>query len=457
MRNKKEIEFLQRLETAIPGGSHTYSKGNDQYPENSPVILSHGKGAYVYDLDKNKLLDYGMGLKSVILGYNFKEVSRAAIKELKKGNNLSKPSYTELIAAEKFIEMIPSATMVKFAKNGSNVTTAAIKLARAYNNKKYICIPSEQPFFSFDDWFIGKTQIDKGVPSEYSSLTLKFNYNNIQSLESLFQQYPGQISAVMLEPATHLSPCPSSCSDVFIENGNCIVCPNRSDNFLVQVKKLCEKYDSVLIFDEMRTGFRWHLGGAQSYYKVEPDLSTFGKSIANGFSLAALVGKKDIMNLASINNAGAERTFLLSSTHGAEMSSLGAFLATLKFCRERKVSEYLWTYGRRLMNLINSTAKELEINSMVYASGPAVGFEIFTKDSFLTDSLGFRTLFLQEMFKQKVLITFIAPSYSHGEKEFEITANAIRKSFKTYADALNFGLSNYLEGKEVKPVFRKYN
>jgi glutamate-1-semialdehyde 2,1-aminomutase len=245
-RESGETSYLQRLQNVIPGGAHTYSKGADQYPGNAPVILSHGKGAYVFDKDGNKFLDYGMGLKSVILGYDYDPVSLAAIAAIRQGNNLSKPSLVELNAAEKFVSLLPSAEMVKFAKNGSNVTTAAIKMARAFNGKKYVCVPRQQPFFSFDDWFIGSTPITKGIPSENVSLTLRFDYNDIQSLQLLFDQYPGQISAIMLEPATHLSPCPTICDKKGKLSLDCRPCSNRDDNFLVQVKKLCEKNKTIL-------------------------------------------------------------------------------------------------------------------------------------------------------------------------------------------------------------------
>ena len=456
-RKSGESFYLERLQKAIPGGAHTYSKGADQYPENAPVILSHGKGAYVFDTDGNKFLDYGMGLKSVILGYDYDPVSSAAIAALRQGNNLSKPSLVELNAAEKFISLLPSAEMVKFAKNGSNVTTAAIKMARAFNGKKYICVPRQQPFFSFDDWFIGSTPITKGIPNENVSLTLRFDYNNIESLQLLFDQYPGEIAAIMLEPATHLSPCLSFCGNKPKLSADCRSCINRDDNFLVKVKKLCEKNHTILIFDEMRTGFRWHIGGAQQIFGVEPDLSTFGKAIANGFSLAALAGKREIMDLAGIDKQGSERTFLLSSTHGAEMSSLAAFMSTAEICETENVSSHLWKYGNELKQMINSTAKSYGLDSHISAEGPEVSFELVTRDETLAESNNYKTLFLQEMARNQVLMTFIAPSFSHRDAELNLTSAAVEKTMKIYSEALSFGLDKYLIGDSVKPVFRKYN
>ena len=201
------MTYQKRLHQAIPGGCHTYSRSDDSFPINAPAILKRGQGAYVYDMDDNKYLDYGMGLRSVTLGYSNSVVNQAAINEILNGNNLTRASHTELTAAELLINTIKSVDMVKFAKNGSNVTTAAIKVARAYTSRKFIAIPRQHPFFSFDDWFISSTPVKKGIPNENGLLTLAFDFNNIKSVEALFEKYPGQIAAVILEPSTHITPC----------------------------------------------------------------------------------------------------------------------------------------------------------------------------------------------------------------------------------------------------------
>jgi glutamate-1-semialdehyde 2,1-aminomutase len=318
-------------------------------------------------------------------------------------------------------------------------------------------VPRQQPFFSFDDWFIGVTEVSRGVPAEHSSLTLQFDYNEIDSLQKLFDTHPDEIAAVILGPASHLIPCSILCDkkDDLIQS--CFSCPNKEDNFLRKVRTLCDKYNAVLIFDEMRTGFRWSLGGAQEIFGVMPDLSTFGKAIANGFSLSALVGKQSLMDLAGINKLGFERTFILSSTHGAEMGSLAAFLATTEICQREDVSKHLWQYGHKLKDMFNSMSKQLGISDKIFATGPDVSFEIITLDSNNVASLAFKTLFLQEMCRNKVLMTFVAPSYSHKEIEFEKTASAVSKSLLVYCNALNSGLNHFLNSELVKPVFRKYN
>ena len=430
------MTYQDRLLKSIPGGAHTYSRGYDQFPANAPQILEKGSGAYTYDVDGNKYLDYGMALRAVNLGYANKEVNQAAIRQIENGNNLTRASIIELEAAELLIDMIDSVDMVKFTKNGSTATTAAIKLSRAYTNRHLVVRCAEQPFFSYDDWFIGSTPMRKGIHQGVVDSTKMFNYNNIESLEKLFKEYPNKISCVILEPSTSEHP---------------------KDNFLHKVKELCHKNGAVFILDEMITGFRWHMKGAQYYYNIEADLCTFGKAMANGFSVAAVAGKRKIMQQGSIEFAGTERIFMLSTTHGAEMNGLGAFIETMKFMKEKKVVEYLWDYGRKLIKLMNDTAKKYGIEKNFIAGGIECSPYYLTFDKDGQSSLGLRTLFSQEMIKNGVLIPWIAISYAHGEKELKLTKIALEKTFKVYKKAVDEGYEKYLVGDVIKPVFRKYN
>jgi len=430
------MTYQDRLLKVIPGGAHTYSRGFDQYPINAPQILKRGKDAYIYDENENKFLDYGMALRAVNLGYANEEVNKAAFKQMEYGNNLTKPSLIELEAAELLVNMIDSVDMVKFTKNGSTATTAAVKLSRAYTGKTLIARCVEQPFFSYDDWFIGSTPITKGININDIENTKLFNYNNIESLENLFNEFPNQFACVILEPVSSEHP---------------------KDNFLHKVKELCHKHGAVFILDEMITGFRWHLKGAQHYYGIEADICTFGKAMANGFSVAAVAGKKEIMQLGSIEFVGQERLFLLSTTHGAEMSGLGAFVETMKFMKEHKVVEHMWDYGKKLINLMNELAKKFSIEKNFIAGGIECSPYYLTFDNKGENSLGLRTLFSQEMIKNGVLIPWIALSYAHGEKELEITKNALEKTFVVYKKAVDEGYEKYLIGDVIKPVFRKYN
>ncbi|OSQ24994.1 glutamate-1-semialdehyde 2,1-aminomutase [Campylobacter concisus] len=430
------MTYQDRLLKAIPGGAHTYSRGFDQYPVNAPQILKRGKGAYVYDENGREFLDYGMALRAVNLGYANEEINKAAIEQIEFGNNLTKPSMIELEAAELLIDMIDSVDMVKFTKNGSTATTAAIKLSRAYTGRELVARCAEHPFFSYDDWFIGSTQLTKGIPQKDTEGTKMFGYNNIESLERLFDEFPNQIACVILEPATTEHP---------------------KDNFLHKVRDLCHRNGAVFILDEMITGFRWHLKGAQYYYDIKPDLCTFGKAMANGFSVAAIAGKREIMQLGSIEFEGKERVFLLSTTHGAEMSGLGAFVAAMKFMKENNVVEYIWGYGTKLISMINELAKKYEIERNFVVGGIECSPYYLTFDKNGQNSLGLRTLFSQEMVKNGVLIPWMALSYAHRENEFEKTKNALEKTFEVYKKAVYEGYEKYLVGTPIKPVFRRFN
>jgi glutamate-1-semialdehyde 2,1-aminomutase len=416
------MDYSKRLHSVIPGGAHTYSRGDDQFPSNAPPILSHGRGSHIWSPEGKEFIDYGMGLRSVNIGYGNEEIANAAYQEILKGNNLTRASTTELYAAELLSNLIPSAEMVKFAKHGSTVTTAALKLARAYTNRSIIAIPFEQPFFSFDDWFIGSTIMNRGVPEGYRQLTKKFNYNDIDSLNRLFEEFPNQIAAVMLEAATSVPPKESD--------------RNTSQNFLHQVKELCSKNDSLFILDEMITGFRWDLLGAQHYYNIEPDLATFGKAMANGFAVAALTGKREIMKIGA----------------------LGAFIKTVEILKRDNVIEHFWIFGKRLMKEMNLIAKEFGIQNYFEVKGFACSPNYITCDRSGENSLAFRTLFAQEMIANGVLMPYIAFSFSHSESDLDKTLEAVRKSLKIYSMALaEPTLDNYLHSDPIKPVFRKFN
>ena len=449
--------YQERLQKVIPGGAHTYSRGYDQFPQNAPQILERGKDAYVWDPAGNRYLDYGMALRSVTLGYAYESVNRAAMQEIECGNNLTRASLTELKAAELITDLIPSFEMVKFAKNGSNATSAAVKMARAYTGRNYICVPKQHPFFSFDDWFIGSTPLTRGIPLEHSQYTLLFDYGDIGSLEKLFAEYPNQIAGVMLEPATTLLPCPSKCISNNCYNMSCAQCPNKGYNFLHLIQNLCKKNNALFILDEMITGFRWHLQGAQTMFNVSPDLSTFGKGMANGFSVAAVGGRREIMELGSIHIPGAERTFLLSTTHGGEMCGLGAFIETVNVYRQKDVCRHLWLYGKQLREGLQSLAVKHALQDYFIIDGPDISMNYITKDLSGNNSLLFRTLFSQEMIRNGVLMPWIAVSLAHGNIELEITLHAADNALSVYKKALELGVDNYLVGPAVKPVFRKFN
>ena len=427
--------YQEKAHRYIPAGAHTYSRADDSYPVNAPPVLERGKGCYVWDVEGNSYLDFGMALRAVTVGYDFERISNAAIKQIRNGNNLTRASKIEVEAAEALCALIPWVEMVKFAKNGSTATSAALKLARAYTGRRYVARCAQHPFFSYDDWFIGNTAMNSGVPAEFGKLTLNFDFNTIGSVEKLFQQHPNEIAAVILEPATSTEP---------------------TDNFLHRVRDLCTKNGTVFILDEMITGFRWHVQGACKYYGIEPDLVTYGKGMANGFSVAALGGKRELMELGGLSH-DKERVFLISTTHGAEMSSLGAFVETLNVYQELDVVGRIWTAGGKLIDGINEIASELGVGEYFRFFGVPCSPYYTTKDRNGLESLLFRTLFLQEMVKNQVLIPWVALCYMHSENDIDRTLEAARESLLVYRKALTEGLDKYLVGRPIKPIFRKYN
>jgi len=451
--------FRSRLQAVIPGGAHTYSRGSDQFPANAPEIASRGKGPSLFDPAGKKYLDYGMGLRSVSLGYGYPSVNQAVKRALQRGNNLTLPHTLELEAAELITHTIPGAEMVKFAKNGSNATTAAVKLARAFTGRNKIMVPDNQPFFSFDDWFIGSTPVVRGIPASSRADTLNFRYGDVSHLAQLFEANPDQISCVIMEPLTSTTPCSAHSPDEEWRSrrGPCEQCVRSGVNFLTQVRDLCNEHGALLIMDEMITGFRWSQLGASHDFGVKPDLTTFGKAISNGFSLAFVAGRAEVMALGGIDPLGMERTFLLSSTHGAEMTSLAAFIQVAKIYEKKKVIDHLWEFGRELRKAMTHLVDEAGLKERIAVRGPdcLLTLEFLTENP--DQSALARTLFLQEMVRNGVLMPWIAPSLSHDDRHLRRTVNAIEQTLPVVARAMKFDDYSAVQGPAVKPVFRKFN
>jgi glutamate-1-semialdehyde 2,1-aminomutase len=427
--------WQERAHAAIPGGAHTYAKGDDQYPEGLAPYLVRGKGCRVWDADGNEYIEYGMGLRAVTLGHAYAPVVEAAARQMWEGTNFVRPSVLEVQCAEDFLGLIRGAEMVKFAKNGSDVTTAAIKLARAWTGRDMVAVCAEQPFFSVDDWFIGATAVSAGIPKAVAELTVKFHYNDLPSIEALFAAYPDRIACVIMEAAAVAEPI---------------------DGFLHKTKELCARHGAVLIFDEVITGFRWHLGGAQAHYGVTPDLSTFGKALGNGFSVSALVGRRDIMALGGLRH-DKERVFLLSTTHGAESHSLAAAQEVMRVYRTQGVIEALWRQGDRLRRGIDQAIQATGVRGYFEVLGRPCNLIYATRDPQKQPSQAFRTLFLQEMITRGLLTPSFVISFSHSDADVDRTVEAVAEALSVYRRALDDGVDRYLVGRPVKPVMRRFN
>lgn len=445
----------KKLNNIIPGGSHTYSRGFDQFSYNTPGILNRGKGCYVYDNFNRKFLDYGMGLRSIILGYSDKNVNKSAIKQINNGNNLTRPSNVELEVALKLKKHFSFIDMVKFAKNSSNAVTAATKLSRAYNGRKLILRCEDHPFFSFDDWFISSTAIKKGIPKDIQKLTKTFKYNDIESFKLQIRKYKEKIACVVMEASTFLCPKIENQNEKCCQKYNCVKNYNKI-HFLKSVQQICKKNKIVFIVDETITGFRWHFKGACHKYKIKPDLVIFGKAIANGFSLAVLGGRKKFMNLGSIDKKKKERVFLLSSTHGAEMSSLGAANKTIDILKNGKNIKKIWRHGQKLIKGINLASKNNGLEENIFLFGlpcsPYLSTNINKKNSFRL-----KTLLQEELIRNNILMPWISISSSHGDKEADYVIKVFNKILPKIRKIIENDINKYNFKNIIKPVFRRFN
>ncbi|VVC01249.1 Glutamate-1-semialdehyde 2,1-aminomutase [uncultured archaeon] len=435
--SKSQIPALHaRAQKLIPAGCHTYSKGDDQFPSNAPPFLARGEGAYVWDPTGEKFIDWGMGLRSVLLGHAYPRVVEAVRAQVGVGSNFIRPHLIESELAETMNRIIPSAEMVKFAKNGSDVTTAAVKLARAHTGRDLILFCKDHPFFSVNDWFIGTTACNSGVPKAVQELSIPFRYNQPETLKEAFEKYPDRIAGVILEPVTGVEP---------------------KDNFLHAVRDMAHRNGAVFILDEMITGFRFSLHGAQSIYNIKPDLCTFGKALTNGFSVSALCGKSEIMELGGLLHKK-ERVFLLSLTHGAEIHSFAAAQAALAEYEEKNVSAFVARSGLRLQDGFRRVISERGLSAHMSIDGFSCSPILNFKEADGSFSFVKKTLYMQEMVKQRVLMPYIAPSLSHTDAVVDETVSAFEKvapTLKGWFDSAE--PRKHLVGEPVKPVFRKYN
>jgi glutamate-1-semialdehyde 2,1-aminomutase len=421
-------ELSARLRHIVPGGAHTYAKGDDQFPQLAPALIARGRGCRVWDADGNEFIEYGMGLRAVTLGHAYPPVIEAVASSLPLGTNFTRPGVMELDCAEAFLEIIDGADMVKFTKDGSTAVTAAVKLARRYTGRELVAIAAEHPFFSYDDWFIATTTMDGGIPPRGE--TVYFKYNDLDSLRVQFDAHPRRIAAVVLEAAGTEEPLPG---------------------FLEEMQALCRQRGAVLIFDEMITGFRWHLRGAQGAYGVVPDLATFGKALANGFSLSALCGKRELMRLGS-RQREQDDVFLLSTTHGAETPAMAAAIKTMEIYRAEPVVAHLHTQGERLAKGVRAAARRHGVDLHVEMKGRACNLVYVTRGPDGRPSQLYRCLFLQEMIARGVMAPSFVVSYSHSEADIDRTIEAADGALEVYARALEDGVERYLVGPPSRLV-----
>lgn len=415
-----------KAERLIPSCSQTFSKAPSQFVQGvAPVFLERGQGSYVWDVDGNKYIDYAMALGPVILGHNYPSVTTAVAHQMESGTIFSLPHPLEVEVAETLTRLIPCAEMVRFGKNGSDVTAGAVRVARAYTGRDIIACCG---YHGWQDWYIGTTTRNRGVPKAVQELTRSFTFNNIDSVRQLFAQYPGQIAAVIMEPMGVVLP---------------------QDGFLEQVRDLTQREGALLIFDEVVTGFRLSLDGAQGYFDVIPDLACFGKGMANGYPLAAVVGRRNIMELFD--------EIFFSFTFGGETLALAAARATINEMYEKKVIIHLWDQGQRLQDGYNTLARAYGLDKLTECIGlpPRTVVSFCNHDG--SESLLLKSLFQQECVQRGILFSGGHNlSFSHSVDDIDYTLRVYRTALEILADALAQGdVAARLDGTPVEPVFRR--
>ncbi len=401
----------------MPRGTQTLSKCPDQFVDGVyPKFAKKSKGAYVKGLDGKWYLDFMCGLGPIILGYNHKRTNKAIKRELKNGIIHSLPTLLEQELAKLICEVVPCAEQVRFAKNGTDADLAAVRIARSYTKREHIVVCG---YHGWGDWH-GALIRDYGIPKSMKKIVSSFEYNNLKSLEKELKKRP--VAAVMIEPQALTFPEPG---------------------FLEGVRKLCDEYEALLIFDEVVSGFRWDIGGAQKYFGVTPDLCCLGKAIANGMPISAIAGKEKYMR--ELNHA------FFSMTFGGECLSLSAAIETIKELKTKDYS-YIWELGNMLDKGIKEAAKKYNIKINLAGSAPRHNLSFPTT---YKDPQGMKAIFYQEMVKQGIFFpNVIYISFAHTKKDIQKTIKAADKAFKFLKDNLD-NLDNVLEGKKSIDIFRK--
>ena len=416
--------MLARAERVIPLGSQTFSKSKTQYPFGvSPYFVTHGKGSRVWDVDGNEYVDFINSLCSVTLGYCDPDVTAAVQVQLHKGTIFSLGTELEIVVAEKLVEMVPSAEMVRFGKNGSDATSGAIRLARAFTGRDRVAVCG---YHGWQDWYIGSTARNRGVPKSVGALTHNWTYNDPDSLKTLLVQYPGEFAAVIMEPMNVAFPKPG---------------------FLEEVQALCRKEGTLLVFDETITGFRYANGGAQELFGVIPDLATFGKGLANGYPVSAVAGRADVMKLM-------EEIFF-SFTFGGETLSLAAALATLEKLQREPVVQTMNRTGEQVIRQTQTLIDSHGLGDVLSLCGhPTWSFLTF-KDARGHSMWEIKTLFMQEVLKRGVLaIGTHNISYAHTVDDLGKLDQVYGEVFAVLADGMARGIQPMLDCKVLEPLFR---
>jgi glutamate-1-semialdehyde aminotransferase/spore coat polysaccharide biosynthesis protein SpsF (cytidylyltransferase family) len=421
----KSLEWFGRSEKVIPGCAQTFSKGYSQHVQGvAPVFLERGKGCRVWDVDGNEYIDFIQGLLPNILGYADDEVNAAVTSQISRGHSFSLPHPLEVELAERLTRLIPCAEMVRFGKNGSDATSGAVRAARAFTKRNRIACCG---YHGWQDWYIGSTSRNAGVPEAVSGLTDTFPYNDLNALEGLLTKHTGEFAGVIMEPVNFIEPIPG---------------------FLQAVSDLAHRHGALLIFDEICSGFHFGLGGAQKRYNIVPDLACFGKAMGNGFPISCVLGRADVMKVF-------EEIFF-SFTFGGEVASMAAAMKVIDILEHTDALSRMEANGRVLQDGFNALASLAGLSDRLACVGNPTWSLIKFRDAEGKDSLLLRSLVSQELAKRGIL-TLVSHNMSaaHDHVAVQRTLEAYAAVFKTLADWLHDASpERFLEGEMIRPVFR---
>ncbi len=439
---QKSLDLLEETKKIIPCATQTLSKGYTQWSVGAvPLFLESGKGCEVTDPDGNVYIDYGMALGPFILGYSDDDVNAAISEQLLKGTMFTLPNSLELRASKEIIKCIPCAEMVRFGKNGSDVTSAAVKLARAYTKKEKIIICG---YHGWQDWYIASTERDDGIPKVMKDLVISLQFNDSVGLAKIINDNKGKIAGLIMEPVAAIKPkCvgANNCTKVECKS----VCQN---NFLHEVRKITKENNIVLIFDELFTGFRWGLGGASEYFNVLPDLACFGKAISNGMPVSCIAGRREVMEKF-------EDVFF-SFTYGGETLSLAAIVATIDKLKKENVYQHIETEGNYLIDGIEKLILKYSLSNYFSIFGYPFKsvFKLTGNDDF--NPLELKTIFQQECAKRGILfIGYHLVSFAHKREHIEFTLDVYDEVMRFIKKSIdNRNLSQMIEGEVVTQIFK---
>ncbi len=422
---EKSKAWFERAGKTIPGSSQTFSKGANQHVQGvAPMFLAKGKGCRVWDVDGNEYIDYIQGLLPNILGYAHEELNQAVAEQLGQGHSFSLPHPLEVELAERLVRLIPCAEKVRFGKNGSDATSGAVRAARAFTGRERIACCG---YHGWQDWYIGSTTRNAGVPGAVRALTHPFVYNDLASLQNLLNGHPGEFAAVIMEPVNFWPP---------------------AGGFLEGVKTLAHEHGALLIFDEICSGFHFGLGGAQKKFGVTPDLACFGKAMGNGFPISCVVGRAEAMKVFE--------DIFFSFTFGGEVASMAAAIKVLDVLETTDALGRIEANGRVLQEGLNVLAKEAGLQDQIKCIGYPSWSLIKFLDADGKDSLLVRSLFTQECVKRGVLLLATHNmTAAHDPLAVEQTLKVYAEVCKTLAKWLKeSNPEEHLEGEMIQPVFR---